>query len=86
MATFCSLIDVFERAGHRDYAEFVKHIRDKEMMFQQSCEMSDDCIPSSPPLPPQPSTYPKLQSPRFPCTPASIESFVLEEGVNSSEG
>ena len=56
------------------------------MMIQQSNEVIDDYIPSSPPLPPQPSTYPKLQSPQFPATPASVEPFVLtNEARNSSE-
>ena len=85
MATYDSLIGVFQRAGYCEYAEVVKHICDREMMIQQSSEVMDDSIPSSPPLPPQPSTYPKLQSPQFPSTPASVESFILtNEARNSS--
>ena len=86
MATYHELIRVFERACCHYYAEFVKHICDREMMIQQPYEMMDECIPSSPPLLPQPSTYPKLQSPQFPSTPPSVEPFVLtNEASNNSE-
>ena len=85
MATYDDLIGVFQRAGYCGYAEVVKHVRDREMMIQQFSEMTDDSIPSSPPLPPQPSTYPNLRSPQFPSTPASVEPFVLtNEARNSS--
>ena len=84
MATYDSLIGVFQQAGDHEYAEVVKRIRDEGMTIQQSDEMMDDSIPSSPPLPPQPSTYPNLQSPQFPSTPPSVEPYTLINGAENS--
>ena len=86
-ATYDSLIRVFEQAGCLMYAEVVKRIYDREKMIQQSFEVTDDWKPLSPPPMPQPSTYPKHQSPQFPSTPEPSESFVLvNEAGNSSKG
>ena len=82
-ATYCELIEIFERAGYKSYADEVRRIA------QLSDSEADDSSGSGEE---QPKTYPIHKAKAFshdqlpPATPKPTEVYVMVEGENLPKG
>ena len=88
-ATYNKLIRVFERAGYKEYADYVRKVfrhRDHSDSDTDDSSSSEDSYPL-----PQPQTYPNLKPPspsEFPSSkplPHEFYSFILSENLPEGE-